>query len=152
MPESRVSKFLSSRRPGDIAALAVEFPLAGVFCCSVCHLQSHSHWKVVHRPHPTPDGPDSLLTQVFRNCITFTRRGRLGSVTFIDNLAFFVVSVNVETSKLDRNELVELCQLVRSELFAAVKAGLEKTHHSDSDPGQSFLCPKERGAAYCPQE
>ena len=140
-PESRVSEFLSSRCAGNIAALAVEFPTGwappGVFCCSVCHLQSHSHWEVVHRPHPTPDGsPDSLLTQVFRNCITFTKRGRLGSVTFINN---FIKCVNVETSKLDRDELVELCQLVRSELFAAVKAGLEKTHHSDSNPGQSFL-------------
>ena len=145
MPESCVSEFLSLHRAGNIEALVVEFPTGwappGVFCCSVCHLQSNFHWEVVHRPHSTPDGsPDSLLTQVFRNSITFTRRGRLGSVTFIDNLAFFVVCVNVDTSKLDRDELVELCQLVRSELFAAVKAGLEKTHHSDSDHEQSFLC------------
>ena len=155
MPESQVSEFLSSRRAGGIAALAVEFPTGwappGVFCCSVCHLQSHSHWEVVHRPHSTPDGsPDSLLTQVFHNCITFTRRGRPGSVTFIDNLAFFVVCVNVDTSKMDRDELVELCQLVRSEIFAAVKAGLEKTHHSDSNPGQSFLCPCQ--SQFCSSE
>ena len=155
MPESRVSEFLSSRRAGGITALTVEFPSdwapPGVFCCSVCNLQSHSHWEVVHRPHSTPDGsPDSLLTQVFRNCITFTRRGRPGSVTFIDNLAFFVVSVNVDTSKLDRDELVELCQLVRSELFAAVKAGLEKTHHSDSDPELSILCPCQ--SQFCTSE
>ena len=145
MPESRVSEFLSLHRAGNIEALVVEFPTGwappGVFCCSVCHLQSHFHWEVVHRPHSTPDGsPDSLLTQVFRNCITFTRRGRPGSVTFIDNLAFYVVYVKVDTSKMDRDELVELCQLVQSELFAAVKAGLEKTHHSDSNPEQSFLC------------
>ena len=155
MPESRVSGFLSSRKPGDIAALAVEFPTGwappGVFCCSVCHLQSHSHWEVVHRPHPTSDGsPDSLLTQVFRNCITFTKRGRPGSVTFIDNLAFFVVCVNVGTSKLDRDELVELCQLVRWEHFAAVKAGLEKTHHSDSNPELSILCPCQ--SQFCSSE
>ena len=153
--ESRVSEFLSSRRVGDIAALAVEFPTGwappSVFCCSVCHLQSHSHWEVVHRPHSTPDGsPGSLLTQVFRNSITFTRRGRPGSVTFIDNLAFFIVYVNVDTSKLDRDELVELCQLVRSELFAAVKAGLEKTHLSDSDPELSILCPCQ--SRFCTSE
>ena len=154
MPESRVSDFLSSRRAGSIAALAVEFPTGwappGVFCCSVCHLQSHSHWEVAHRPHSTPDGSPDSLTQVFRNCITFTRRGRPGSVTFIDNLAFFVVCVNVDTSKLDRDELVELCQLVRSELFAAVKAGLEKTHLSDSNPELSVLCPCQ--SRFCTSE
>ena len=153
MPESQVSEFLSSRRAGDIAALAVEFPTGwappGVFCCSVCHLQSHSHWEVVHRPHSTPDGSPDSLTQVFRNSITFTRRGRPGSVTFIDNLAFFVVGVNVDT-KMERDELVELCQLVQSDLFAAVKAGLEKTHHSDSNPELSILCPCQ--SQFCTSE
>ena len=146
MPESRVSEFLSSHRAGDIAALAVEFPTGwappGVFCCSVCHLQSHSHWEVVHRPHSTPDGsPESLLTQVFRNCITFTRHSRPGSVTFIDNFGFFVVCVNVDTSKMKRDKLMKLCQAVRLEVFAAVDAGLKTTHHSDfSQVVPSFLC------------
>ena len=144
-PEALISEFLSSRRAGDIAALAVEFPTGwappGVFCCSVCHLQSHSHWEVDHRPHPIPDGsPDSLI-QVFRNCITFTKSSRQGSVTLIDNYAFFVVCVNVDTSKMGRKRLVDLCQAVWLELFAAVKASLENTHHSDYNPEQSFLCP-----------
>ena len=42
---------------------------------------------------------------------------------------------------MERDELVELCQLVRSETFAAEKVGLEKTHHSDSNPELSVLCP-----------
>ena len=145
MPESRVSEFLSSRRAGGIAALAVEFPTGwappGVFCCSVCHLQSNSCWEVDHRPHPIPDGSPDSLTQVFRNCITFTKSSRQGSVTFIDNYAFFVVCVNVDTSKMGRKRLVDLCQAVWLELFAAVKASLKNTHHSDSNPEQSFLCP-----------
>ena len=145
-PEPQVHAFLSSCRAGDIAALAVDFPTGwappGVFCCSVCHLQSHSHWEVVHRPHSTPDGPDSLLTQVFRNSITFTRRGRPGSVTFIDNFAFFVICVNVDTSKMKRDKLMKLCQAIRLEVFAAVDAGLKTTHHSDFfQVVPSFLCP-----------
>ena len=154
-PESRVSEFLSSRRAGDIAALAVEFPTGwappGVFCCSVCHLQSHSHWEVDHRPHPIPDGSPDSVTQVFRNCITFTKSSRQGSVTLIDNYAFFVVCVNVvDMSKMGRKRLVDLCQAVWLELFAAVKASLKNTHHSDSNPGQSFLCPRQ--SQFCSSE
>ena len=130
----------------DIAALAVEFPTdwapPGVFCRSVSHLQSHSHWEVVHRPHSTPDGSPDSLTQVFRNCITFTRRRRPGSVTFIDNFTFFVVCVNVDTSKMKRDKLMKLCQAIRLDVFAAVDAGLKTTHHSDfSQVVPSFLCP-----------
>ena len=66
-----------------------------------------------------------------------------------DILAFFVVGVNVDT-KMERDELVELCQLVRSETFAAEKVGLEKTHHSDSNPELSVLCPCQ--SRFCTSE
>ncbi|CAI8020168.1 hypothetical protein GBAR_LOCUS12066 [Geodia barretti] len=147
-PESRVNQFLASCTATEIAALVVEFPTGwappGVYCCSVCHLQSHAHWEVVHKPPTTPhnkDTPDRQLCQISRNSITFSKCDRPGTVTFIDNFSFFVACVNVDTRKMDREELVEHCQDVRSELFAAVEAGLENTHHTNSRPVPAFLCP-----------
>ena len=147
-PESRVNQFLARCTASEIAALVVEFPTGwappGVYCCSVCHLQSHAHWEVVHKPPTTPhnkDTPDRQLCQISRNSITFSKSDRPGTVTFIDNFSFFVACVNVDTRKMDREELVEHCQAVRSELFAAVEAGLENTHHTNSRPVPAFLCP-----------
>ena len=147
-PEYRVNQFLVHCRGTGIAALVVEFPTGwappGVFCCSVCHLQSHAHWEVVHKP-PTPPGnkdtPNTQLCQISRNSITFRKHGRPGTVTFIDNFSFFIACVNVDTRKMEGEELVEHCQAVRSELFAAVEAGLENTHHTNSRPVPAFLCP-----------
>ena len=147
-PESRVHQFLFHCRTTEIAALVVKFNTGwappGVFCCSVCHLQSHAHWEVVHKPPTTPgskDTPNTQLCQISRNSITFRKHGRPGTVTFIDNFSFFIACVNVDTSKIEREELVEHCEAVRSELFAAVEAGLENTHHTRSRPVPAFLCP-----------
>ena len=147
-PESRVNQFLVHCRTTAIAPLAVEFPTRwappGVYCCSVCHLQSHAHWEVVHKPPTTPgskDTPNTQLCQISRNSITFRKRGRPGTVTFIDNFSFFIACVDVDTRKMRPEELVEHCQAVRSELFAAVEAGLENTHHTKSRPVPAFLCP-----------
>ena len=147
-PESLVNQILVHCRATGIAALVVEFPTGwappGVFCCSVCHLQSHAHWEVVHKPPTTPgskDTPNTQLCQISRNSITFRKHGRPGTVTFIDNFSFFIACVNVDTRKMEREELVEHCQAVRSELFAAVEAGLENTHHTNSRPVPAFLCP-----------
>ena len=148
-PESQVIQFLASRRASEIAALAVGFPTGwappGVYCCSVYHLQSQARWLVAHKPPTTTPGSRDppQLRQISRNAITLTKRGRPGSVTFIDNFSFFVACVNVDTGKMDREELVELCQAVRSELFAAVEAGLQNTHHKKSRPVPAFLCPQQ---------
>ena len=147
-PESRVNQFLVHCKATGIAALVVEFPTGwappGVFCCSVCHLQSHAHWEVVHKPPTTPgskDTPNTQLCQISRNSITFSKHGRPGTVTLIDNFSFFIACVNVDTRKMEGEELVEHCQAVRSELFAAVEAGMENTHHTNSRPVPAFLCP-----------
>ena len=148
-PESRVNQFLVQCKATAIAPLAVEFPTRwappGVYCCSVCHLQSKTGWEVVHKP-PTPLGredttPNTQLCRTSRNSLTFTKHNRPGSVTFIDNFSFFVACVDVDTGKMERGELVEHCQAVREELFDAVEAGLENTHHKNSRPVPAFLCP-----------
>ena len=146
--ESRIKQFLVSHRITQIAALVMEFSSGwappGVYCCSVCHLQSHAHWEVVHKPltaGENEDNPDTQLCKIFRNSITFRKRGRPGSVTFIDNFSFFIVCVNVDTTKMEQDELVEHCQTVKSDLFRAVWAALENTHHAYCSPKPAFLCP-----------
>ena len=146
-PECAVQQFLVSYRATGIAALAAQFPTGwappGVYCCSVCHLQSLSGWRVAHKSPTTSSSSKDTpqLPRITRNSITFTKPGRPGSVTFIDNFAFFVVCVNVNTSLMERDELAELCRAVRREVFAAVEAGLENTHHRSSHPVPAFLCP-----------
>ena len=151
-PESRVNGFLESCRATETAPLVVKFPTGwappGVYCCSVCHLQSKTGWEVAHKPPTSPDSrgkdtPNTQLCKTSRNSITFSKHGRPGTVTFIDNFSFFIACVNVDTKKMDREEIAKHCQAVRSELFAAVEAGLENTHHKNSRPVPAFLCPHQ---------
>ena len=44
-------------------------------------------------------------------------------------------------------ELLEHCQAVRSELFAAVVAGLDNTHHKNSRPVPAFSAPSKMSVA-----
>ena len=143
--EAKFNEYLTS---SQIAALVVKFPTGwappGVYCCSVCHLQSHARWEVVEKAPTTPgskDTPHTPLPPISRNCITFSKCGRPGSVTFIDNFSFFLACVNVNTSKMEHCDLVKHCQSIRSELFAAVEEGLKNTHHTNSHPVTAFLCP-----------
>ena len=174
--EDKITDCLMSSKTTGIAALVVEFPTdwapPGVFCCSVCHLQSHSGWEVVKKTptKPSSESSPALCTApglegmqksslqvddkasstsiaenhaVSRNCIEFTIAGQPGSVTFIDNFSFFAVCVNVEKSKMEEDELTELCQTVKTDIIAAVEAALENTHHEKTHPTTTFLCPQQ---------
>ena len=149
--KAKINECLMSSRARKIAPLVVQFPTSwappGVYCCSVCHLQSRTHWEVVDKSTSTPDSKDTThtpqLPPISRNCISFTKHGRPGTVTFIDNFSFFLVCVNVDTSKLERGDLVKHCQAITHELFAAVEAGLKNTHHTNSHPVTAFLCPNQ---------
>ena len=149
--KAKINECLMSSRATKIAPLVVQFPTSwappGVYCCSVCHLQSCALWEVVDKSTSTPDSKDTThtpqLPPISRNCISFTKHGRPGTVTFIDNFSFFLVCVNVDTSKLERGDLVKHCQAITHELFAAVEAGLKNTHHTNSHPVTAFLCPNQ---------
>ena len=136
-PEAQINECLASTKPTKIAALAIWFPTGwappGVYCCSICHLQSHAHWEVekTRKAHMT------------RNSTTFVMQDLPGSVTFIDNFSFFAVRVNVDTSDMQPEDLSEHCRAIRTQIFAAVKAGLENTHHTNSHPEVAFLCPRQ---------
>ena len=166
--EDTIKEFLESCKRTKIAALVVEFPTGwappGVYCCSVCHLQSHSGWQVVKKSPVEPKNlskPNALpglqnppinpqinklgtsYAQVSRNCIKFAKVCRPGSMTFIDNFSFFAVCVNLDASKMEHDVLIEHCQDIKREVFAAVEAALENTHHEDTQPNIVFLCPRQ---------
>ena len=149
---TKINACLMSSRTTKIAPLVVEFPTGwappGVYCCSVCHLQSHSGWKVVKKPPIKPRSRSSNASpaqhhSISRNCIEFTKVGRPGSVTFVDNFSSFAVCVNIDTSKMEREDLAQHCQAIKTEIFAAVEAALENTHHRDTHPTSAFLCPRQ---------
>ncbi|CAI8015863.1 hypothetical protein GBAR_LOCUS9798, partial [Geodia barretti] len=170
--EAKISECLETCSRTKIAALVVEFPTGwappGVYCCSVCHLQSHSGWEVVENrrikpqskasaathtssglkedklPLPPPSkGSSASHSSLSRNCIEFVKIDRPGSVTFIDKFSSFVVCVNVDTSKMQGDQLSEHCQAIKSEILAAVEAALKNTHHEDTHATTAFLCPQQ---------
>ncbi|CAI8057627.1 hypothetical protein GBAR_LOCUS31405 [Geodia barretti] len=131
-----------------ISPLVVEFPTGwappGVFCCSVCHLQTQAGWEIKKptKRDNTEASEETPVNYISRNSITFTKRGRLGSVTLIDNFSFFAVCVNVDIRKISGENLVRHCKAIKSEVFDAVKAGLRNTHHhADTSPEPAFVCP-----------
>ena len=86
---------------------------------------------------------DALYSPLYRNCLEFTKINRPGSVTFIDHFAFFVVCVNVDTTMMLEDELINHCQAIKSEILEAVKEALVNTHHESTSPTIGFLCPKQ---------
>ena len=133
--EAQINECLAPIRPTKIAALVIWFPTGwappGVYCCSICHLRSQ---EIVDK---------TKETRITRNCTRFAIRGRPGSVTFVDNFSFFAVRVNVDTSDMQPEDLSEHCRAIRTQIFAAVEAGLENTHHTNSRPEVAFVCPHQ---------
>ena len=163
--EAKIKACLESSKITKIAVMVIEFPTRwappGVYCCAVCHLQSHSKWMVVNkrsstntsRVHPGHEevkppskGTDTCCAKhpsISRNCVEFTKVGRPGSVAFIDNFSSFAVCYNVNTSKMPRDQLVKYCQDIKSKIFAAVEAALRNTHDEETHPTMAFLCPRQ---------
>ena len=131
----------------QISPLLVEFATGwappGVFCCSVCHLQSHAGWEI---KKPTKYNSKDAPANVSRNAITLSKSksGIPGSMTFIDNFSFFAICVNVDTRKINGEDLVKHCEMIKSDVFDAVTAGLQKTYHMDSRPKPAFICPAHK--------
>ena len=128
---------------GQISPLVVWFSTGwappGVFCCSVCHLQSHAGWEI---KKPTKYESKDAPPNVSRNAITLSKPGTPGSMTFIDNFSFF--AINVDTKKLHGEDLVKHCEMIKSDVFDAVNAGLRETHHTNSRPKPVFICPAHK--------
>ena len=141
-PESQIIDCLTA---SEISPLVVWFPTGwappGVFCCSVCHLRTEAGWKIKKATKSNTETVQKQVNYISRNSITFTKLGRLGSVTFIDNFSFFAICINIDLKKIDGENLIRHCETVKSEVFAAVNAGLRNTHHAESSPKSAFVCP-----------
>ena len=145
-----VKKDIEIPNSPEIAPLVVMFPNGwappGVFCCTVCYLMSQAGWKI--RQPTQSDSTDMTKEKaeyVARNSITFARKSEPGSVTIVDRLEFFAVYVNIDTKKVQGKSLIRHCEAIKSEVFAAVKTGLEKTHHNrQSQPEPAFYCPTHK--------
>ena len=162
--KAKVKACLELSKTTKVAPLVIGFPTGwappGVYCCTLCHLQSLCGWEV-KKPHiksrsskpptgpgqqeskPPIDTPCAKHPSISRNCIEFTKVGQPGSVTFIDNLSSFAVCYNVDTSKMSEDQLVKYCQDIKSEIFAAVEAALRNTHDEETHPTMAFLCPRQ---------
>ncbi|CAI8027506.1 hypothetical protein GBAR_LOCUS15728 [Geodia barretti] len=167
--EEKISECLETCSRTKIAALVVEFPTGwappGVYCCSVCHLQSHSGWEVVENrrikpqsrasaatnassglkenklPLPPPSkGSSASHSSLSRNCIEFDKIDRPGSVTFIDKFSSFVVCVNVDTSKMQGDQLSEHCQAIRTS-----RAATELHVARLSSNKKQWICSENKG-------
>ena len=64
-------------------------------------------------------------------------------MTLIDNFSFFAVCVNLHIKKIDSESLIRYCESIKTEVFAAVEASLDNTHHEKkkSSPEAAFVCP-----------
>ena len=108
----------------DIVARVIHFPDGyappGVFCCTVCHLQSKSGWKIRDKDI------------VARNQVTFAVEG--SKVTFVDKFQFFAVAI--ERRDVDQG----FCTNINSVLYEAIEHALETTHKKETLFGLSFFC------------
>ena len=148
--EVRINLCLTMTKVTKIATLVLNFPTGwvphGVYFCTVCHLQSSCGWELVKEPaiklqsKGTLARPTTQPCSVSRNSIEFIKLGRPGSVTFIDNFSCLAVCVNLDTSKMSRDELIGHCQAIKCEIFTAVQVALKNTHNINTQPTTAFLC------------
>ena len=145
IPDDQISSFLAAPRE-RVAVLVVHFPTGwappGVYCCAVCHLQSSSHWDILKHKKKHEKSEKVFIS---RNEIRFTVEGRTGTVTFIDNFAYFAICV--DASDVDDEDLTEHCHAIRDDVFQAVHSALDNVHHDDISPDIAFLCPR-----LCPRQ
>ena len=118
----------------DIVARVIHFPGGyappGVFCCTVCHLQSKPGWKIREQD------------VVARNQVTFAVKG--SRVTVIDKFQFFAAVI--ERGDADQ----DFCTDINSALYEAIEHALETTHKKETLFGLSFLCPCTKHEAIHP--
>ena len=150
--EVKINPCLTMTKATKIATLVLNFPTGwvphGVYCCTVCYLQSSCGWELVKeaaiklQSKGSVTRPTTQPCSVSRNSIEFIKLGRPGSVTFIDNFSCLAVCVNLDTSKMSRDELIGHCQAIKSEIFTAVQVALKNTHDINTQPKTAFLCPR----------
>ena len=98
----------------------------GVFCCAACHLISKAGWKIEEKE------------EVARNQVTFLVNSV--SVTLIDKLHFFAVTLDMDDAKFKDNDVKKaMCTTVNENVSSAIVRALANTH-KEALCEPSFLC------------
>ena len=99
---------------------------AGVFCCSIVHLQLQSGWKIIQDPKKC----------LARNCMQFELPDSITIVTIVDHYRFFRVCIDVPGEE----NMKDVVTQVRSEVFQAIKAAANNLKYSNCTPSIGFQC------------
>ena len=99
---------------------------AGVFCCSIVHLQLQSGWKIIQDPKKC----------LARNCMQFELPDSITIVTIVDHYRFFRVCIDVP----EEENMKDVVTQVRSEVFQAIKAAAKNLKYSNCTPSIGFQC------------
>lgn len=140
IPDSEVDAFLADPRK-RVATLVVRFSTGcappGVYCCTMCHLQSTADWEI-WKEKKKSGGYEVCIS---RNKISFAVEGRVGCVTCIDKFTYFAVCI--DASNIEDEDLTEHCQALKADVVSAVEAALENTHNEGTLLQTAFLCPRQ---------
>ena len=98
---------------------------AGVFCCSIVHLQLQSGWEIIQEPNKS----------LARNCMHFGLPYSIGIVTVVDHYRFFRVCVEAP-----QKELSTVCPRIKHDMFSAIKAAATNLHYGNCIPHVGFQC------------
>ena len=99
---------------------------AGVFCCSIVHLQLQSGWEIIQDPNKC----------LARNCMQFELPDSITIVTIVDHYRFFRVCIDVP----EEENMKDVVTQVRSEVFEAIKAAAKNLKYSNCTPSIGFQC------------
>ena len=98
---------------------------AGVFCCSVVHLQLQSGWEIILDPNK----------RLARNCMEFALPRSCSIVTIIDHYRFFRVCIEDPAE-----ELAKVFPRIKHDIISAIKAAATNLHYGNCVPHVGFQC------------
>ena len=101
---------------------------SGMFCCLVAHLLSQSNvsspWKVCTKGG-TP-------VHLYRNFISFTRKGTQAIVTLVDMLSYIIIHVNKYPSPT--------CKAIRDCIHSSIRSACSVLKYQDAQIEDAFIC------------
>ena len=126
----KLTNYLQSQQTSTSFAICFKngCAAAGVFCCSIVHLQVYSQWKLI------VDGRKPLA----RNCMQFELPYSISIVTLVDHFTFFRVCL--DTPKDEEKTVKEVFSSVRNDFFKAIIAAGNNLKYAKSIPFVGFQC------------
>ena len=129
LPLPELTSYLKSQSISSTFAICFKSgcAAAGVFCCSIVHLQLHSNWKL-----------DYTKKRLARNYMQFELPYSITIVTIVDHYRFFQVCVEGPAE-----ELAKVGRQIKQDIFSAIKAAAVNLHYGNCIPHIGFQCPQQ---------